>query len=338
MLKRILYLGYYLKKLDTKKFRLFFNYVKNKTGKSSLIIYSELIRDSLIYNVSILEYFQFRYFEKNPEEKNKWAGTGFMYEFQKVMNPTSKRNILDDKTLFYKKYKSYFKHHVLDIDAMKSNISTVEEMLKMDKVVLKESRGKCGLGTVFIDSKNYTPDTLIEYMQNEGFDLAETYIVQHVDLNKLSPSGVNTVRIFTQLNDINEVEILGCRQRISVNSPVDNMAAGNLAAFINEKTGIIEGPGVYSDITKFPEEIHPITGIPIVGFQVPFWNECLQLVKDAALEHPQNRSIGWDIVVTPNGPGLIEGNHDWCKLVLQLPVDRGMKPTLEKHLNAYKNR
>jgi hypothetical protein len=161
--------------------------------------------------------------------------------------------------------------------------------------------------------------------------LVETYIVQHPDLNKLSPSGVNTVRIFTQLTAQGEVEILGCRQRISINSPVDNLAAGNIAAPINESTGIIDGPGVYSDITKSPESKHPLTGIDIVGFQVPFWKECLELVDRAAKKHPQNKSIGWDIVVTEQGPGLIEGNHDWCKLVWQLPVNEGLKRLLEVH-------
>jgi hypothetical protein len=144
---------------------------------------------------------------------------------------------------------------------------------------------------------------------------------------------VNTVRIFTQLNRKDEVEILGCRQRISVNSPIDNMAAGNLATSIDERTVIIDGPGVYSDITKSPEMNHPITNISIVDFQVPFWEDCKQLAITAALEHPENRSIGWDIVVTENGPGLIEGNHDWCKLLWQLPAKKGMKATLNSFLN-----
>lgn len=49
-----------------------------------------------------------------------------------------------------------------------------------------------------------------------------------------------------------------------------------------------------------------------------------------AQRYPQNRSIGWDIVITPEGPGLIEGNHDWCKLVWQLPVGRSLKQMLEE--------
>jgi hypothetical protein len=166
-------------------------------------------------------------------------------------------------------------------------------------------------------------------MASEGYDLVEAYVQQHPALMRLSPSAVNTVRIFTQLTERGEVELLGCRQRISVNSPVDNMAAGNLAAPIDPATGIITGPGVYSDITKPPAAVHPVTGVPIVGFQLPCWPETLELVRRAALLHPQNRSIGWDVVVTAQGPGLIEGNHDWCKLLWQLPVQRGLKGMLE---------
>jgi hypothetical protein len=108
------------------------------------------------------------------------------------------------------------------------------------------------------------------------------------------------------------------------------MAAGNLVAPIDESTGRVTGPGVYSDITKEDQSTHPVTGVAIEGFQVPYWNETLALVREAAELHPQNRSIGWDVVVTADGPGLIEGNHDWCKLVWQLPVRKGLKPMLEE--------
>jgi hypothetical protein len=73
-----------------------------------------------------------------------------------------------------------------------------------------------------------------------------------------------------------------------------------------------------------------------VGFQVPFWPELIDMAKKAALHVPENRSIGWDIAVTENGPELIEGNHDWCKLVWQLPVKKGMKSVLEGYLSDHK--
>ncbi|HET6556569.1 MAG TPA: sugar-transfer associated ATP-grasp domain-containing protein, partial [Prolixibacteraceae bacterium] len=90
--------------------------------------------------------------------------------------------------------------------------------------------------------------------------------------------------------------------------------------------------GIYSDITKPDETIHPITKQQIIGFHVPFWNETLQMIKKAALLHPENKSIGWDIAITANGPELIEGNHNWCKLLWQLPVKEGLKPMIEKYM------
>lgn len=168
-------------------------------------------------------------------------------------------------------------------------------------------------------------------MIKNNYGLVEEFIQQHPDLNRLSPSAVNTVRIFTQLNGFGGVDILGCRLRISVNSPVDNMAAGNLAAPVDENTGRLSGPGVYSDITKPEQDYHPVTQVKITGFQIPFWKETLEMVKKAAQLHPQNRSIGWDTVITKEGPGLIEANHDWCKLLWQLPVKTGLKSILEDY-------
>jgi hypothetical protein len=35
-----------------------------------------------------------------------------------------------------------------------------------------------------------------------------------------------------------------------------------------------------------------------------------------------------DIAITNRGPELIEGNHDWCKLLWQLPAKKGLKHML----------
>jgi hypothetical protein len=171
-------------------------------------------------------------------------------------------------------------------------------------------------------------ERFLNEIENDGFDLVEEFIIQHPDINRLSPSAVNTVRIFTQLTNDNQVEILGCRLRISVNSSIDNLAAGNIAVELDELSGKATRAAVYSDITKEPVEFHPITKVKIVGFQVPMWRETVEMVKKAALFNTSNRSIGWDIVITENGPGLIEGNHDWCKLLWQLPVNQGLKSLL----------
>jgi hypothetical protein len=310
-----------------KKFLVFSS---EHTGKYKTSLFFESLRDVYKYNISILEYFQFGFYSMSESEKKKWAGTGTMYEFQKTSNPVNERKILDDKRLFYQNYKEFFIHELYTLEDLANNESLVKELLSSSKkLVVKESSGKAGVGVEIIETKELKGSDVISIMKKNGFGILETYINQHSSIHQLSPSGVNTIRIFTQIRKDGTYEVLGCRMRISVDSPVDNMAAGNLAVPLDEITGIINGPGVYSDITKAPESIHPITRVSIIGFQIPFWKEILEMTKKASLKHPQNRSIGWDIVVTENGPGFIEGNHDWCKLVWQLPVNKGLKYRLD---------
>lgn len=332
-LTRVLYLGYYLKQLNRDLFKLFLEHASKVSGRSKMDLLSDALNSVFKYNISLLEYFQFRFYEKSNEERLQWAGTGYMYEYQLKMNPKGKRDILDDKTKFYKNYSEFFVHRVADRDDLKEKPGIASEILTnpSGKIVLKASDGKCGAEVEIRSTDEFSTETLVSYMKEKNYGIVEEFILQHPEINRLSPSAVNTVRIFTQLDSHNDVKILGCRLRISVDSPVDNMAAGNLAAPIDETSGKINGSAVYSDISKSDCDVHPVTGVKIEGFQIPYWDESLEMVKKAALKKPQNRSIGWDIVITDNGPGLIEGNHDWCKLLWQLPVKKGLKHILDEH-------
>ena len=332
-LKRFLYLAYYFKEVDWSKLNKFMNYVSEKHHISKFNLWHDILRSSIKYNISILEYFLFKFYNISDKEKENYAGTGYMYEYQLKMNPKVSRDILENKLIFLKEYSPFIKHNYASIDDINKEPIKLEKILNNDseKIVLKSSNGQCGIGIEVRKSKDFNRETLLERLKETDNDFVEDYVEQHKELNKLSPSGLNTVRIITQLNSNGEVEILGARLRITINSSIDNLAAGNIAAPIDLQTGLINGPGVYSDITKEDEITHPITGVKIVDFKIPLWEESLQMTKEAALLHPENRSVGWDVAITNNGPELIEGNHDWCKLLWQLPVKKGLKPLLEKH-------
>lgn len=334
MRKKILYFSYYLKELDWQKFRLFLNKVKKQTGRSSLLIVTDIIKCVFRYNISILEYFQFHFYERSETERETWAGTGYMYEYQIKMNPKSARAVLEDKVQFMMDYKKFIRHGHLTLAQLEEDPGIAEKILsnRSGKLVLKNAHGQCGNSIEVIDTHGLTQKKIIDQLKKKGNDLVEEFVVQHPQLMALSSSGLNTVRIITQLNKKDDVDIIGARLRISINSHVDNLAAGNIAASINIETGKLDGPGVYSDITKEDELYHPVTKTAIIGFQVPFWKEALEMVTAAALNNKTNRSIGWDVAITEKGPELIEGNHNWCKLLWQLPVKQGLKPILERYL------
>lgn len=258
-----------------------------------------------------------------------------MYEYQRKMNPKRERAILEDKISFHNNYKAFIRRNATTLSEIKRDPQAAAKLLNnpSGKIVLKLSTGQVGNEVKIIDSTRLASSILIKKMQKHGFDLAEDFIIQHPRMDSLSPSGVNSIRIISQLDNNNQVDFLGARIRITVDSAVDNLAAGNLAAPINIETGVVSGPGIYSDITKDDEFRHPVTNTEIPGFKIPFWEEVIKLSREAALAFPENRSVGWDIAITSDGPELIEGNHNWCKLLWQLPVKQGLKPLLEKYIN-----
>jgi hypothetical protein len=101
IINRIIYLGYYVLKVTPKAdFVKYVHYVKNKKKISALSLYADIVYASIKYNVSILDYFEYGFFEKNKEERSQYAGHGFMYKFQLKMNPKKHRDVLSNKIAF----------------------------------------------------------------------------------------------------------------------------------------------------------------------------------------------------------------------------------------------
>jgi hypothetical protein len=334
LIKQILYLGHWIITLDMSTFISFLNYAQKKSSRTKTGLLLDIVYSVLRYKISIVEYFQFNFSLLKKEERINYVGTPLLEEYQLKMNPKSERYILQNKLKFLEIYAPFIKHSHATLADLQAHNDCAAKVLhnKSGKIVLKSIFGERGMKIEVISVRDLDSQAIIKCLAATGNDFIEECVVQHRDLMRLSPSGLNTMRIVTQLNNDDEVEILSTLLRISINSPIDNWSAGNIAAPINFSTGIIECPACYKDITKPDEYYHPITGVKIMGFKIPYWKESLQMVKDAALYNKKNRSIGWDIAVTDDGPDLIEGNHNWDKVTWQRFVKKGLKPLIEPYL------
>src|SRR6056297_1535243 len=324
--RRFIYFGYYLRETDWKVLSNYLSHLHQYGGYSRSRLLSDAVYSSFRYNIGLIDFFEFRFFELDASERERWAGTGFMYEFHRKMNPVDQRDVLHDKLRFLQAYAPFIRHPHCVVRDVEEDSSSFQELLAAspDKIVLKDAMGKCGWGVDVVDA-TMDRKALLKHMQQRGYNLVEGYVQQHPELAEMSPSGLNTVRMVTLVDKNNEVHILGAILRMSINSFVDNIAMGNIAAPIDVETGKLLSEGVYKDITKPPESEHPVTGKQIIGFQVPHWQEVVSMTRKAALHDLSNRSIGWDVAITESGPSLIEGNHNWCKFLWQLPYQRGLK-------------
>lgn len=156
----------------------------------------------------------------------------------------------------------------------------------------------------------------------------------------MAPGALGTLRVTTYL-DRNGAQIAFPLLRIpSAGNVVDNFsrgAKGNLVAAIDAESGRLS-KAYYSRSRRWPDiattDLHPDTGKPILGREVPFWEETKALVTAAQELTPEPPTIGWDIAITATGPLIIEANSQYSTALWQVAYDYGMKPDFDRMIES----
>lgn len=332
MIKRIIHLAYFVKSCDWHKLRNQSNFVKEKHHLSKTTLLLKLISCAYRYGISFHEFYYYGCYIKDRTSIEEYASMSFMHEYQTRYNSKQYVDYLNDKLLFNEKYSEFVKRRWLN--PMKAELREIEELIEgKSKVVLKRSKGTIGLDVLVLDlGGGVSGKQLQERCIKEKYNLMEEYVVQHHALQEISPNSLNTIRIMTHLNEDNSVVFLGAMLRMGISKKTDNFSTGGIAASIDINSGKVIRNAVSVDISQ-PEFIkHPVSGMEIKRFEIPFWSESLKMVKEAAGKYPYNRTVGWDIAIREDGPILIEGNHNWWAGIWQMTEGKGMKSFLLKYM------
>lgn len=166
--------------------------------------------------------------------------------------------------------------------------------------------------------------------------LLQPVVVNHPKLDGLNSSCLNTLRLMTYI-DPNSHEIKMWDDgflRIGNGKAVDNFWAGGVVIPIEhgrlKKFGFTNDSvhkGQMKRVVKSPS-----TGIEFSGFEIPYYDEAVDVCLKAHRFLPRIKSVGWDVGVTKDGPVLIEGNHDWGNDIVQVVKAKG---DMKIYLKAY---
>jgi hypothetical protein len=162
--------------------------------------------------------------------------------------------------------------------------------------------------------------------------VVEELIEQAPEMAALNPFSVNTVRVPTlKLKD--RVVVFHPFLRIGRGkSVVDNAASGGIIAVADEKTGIVTYEGVDEKGNHFIR--HPESNVIIPGFQIPKWDEAVELVTQLSAVVENNHYCGWDIALTKNGWVMVEGNPRGQLVVMQMFFKTGFRKELDAYIEA----
>ena len=298
----------------------------NVTAERKRKIKKEMRKAMIDYRWDFDEFFIFHFEEYDDEKRRSFVPEFDKNVFADMVNDKLQADVFLDKWTTYEYFKDFFGRDVYNIRSL-ADIEAdafAEFVKKHPSFIMKPVFGTRGAGIEVLhtgsveEAKNKLSDLF-----NQGLTamMLEELIVQDDRLAALHKESANTLRVATiRFND--RVEVIFSYLRMGKGkSVIDNASAGGVFGVIDVKTGKIYAAcdrlgGVF--------ETHPDSGINLIGFEIPRWEEVKQLVTKAAQILPKVRYVGWDVAVTKTGCVLIEGN-DKGRWSFQIPKQEGFR-------------
>lgn len=182
-------------------------------------------------------------------------------------------------------------------------------------------------GTLYVNGE-VANVTEVRDRVNETYVLQER-IVQHPVLAALHPPSVNSLRIITVLEQ-GTAQLFQTFLRVGAEGrSVDNPGAGGIAVAVDPARGCLTGYGITRTGATRRSPTHPDTAISYEGYEIPFFNEAVEVALGIHRELRHVHTVGWDVAITPDGPTLVEGNDNWGEM-----SPMALDPTFWRRFNA----
>jgi hypothetical protein len=209
------------------------------------------------------------------------------------------------------------------------------------RVIYKPMNGNRGFGVEAFDLNEANKREVYDVLAGYPDGVVEAYVVQHPEMLRLCPSSVNTIRVVTFSSNTAPVTADGKYMDIAYTalriggggSIVDNFHSGGMVSVIDLEGGYLITDAADMECNVFTH--HPATGVEIKGFQIPHYQEVLDMVTEAVTKNKLEGYLGWDIAIAEDGPLLIEVNNRPGVVLLSTPYaaqKKGMKHVLAKYL------
>lgn len=295
-----------------------------------------------VYGNNIKEEFYFNFADKTHDQKKEYLTYRNRFDYMRHLNSEANRHYLDNKWEAYELMKPYYKRDAILIKEDADFDEFVAFVEKHTEFVVKPIGMSAGRGVHKESAEGVDKKELFNKLLGERNELAAKYhygdmsammleevVDQDEEMAALHPASLQSIRLVTiRVGD----KVHAWYPRIDIGrggSFLINAAAGSIMALIDPETGVIVGKGVPESGELF--EVHPDTGVRIEGFQIPKWDELIEMATDLMLNvMPDICYVGWDMALSKKGWCVVEGNWAGEFVGDQLGYERGLRKEFEE--------
>lgn len=304
---RLRYLGDRARRLRASNLVEFAKQSKGSSGALLPVIIADMLWCSVRYEMGFRDYAVWDIRLLKGRERATWMTHPKAFRLNKTLNAPESRALMEDKQRFYADFADVIGREW--IDAREATVDELAAFLDgQQRVLTKVPNGLGGSGITMhtvagIDDVAAWRDARLA----DGQTLVEQVLEQDAAMASLYPDSVNTVRLITYLDPQGVFHVIAGVLRIGNGNVIDNFAGGGMFTMLDD-----DGVALYPAVDKHSHvfRTHPVTGTAISGFEVPRYDEIVTMVDRLARRIPQIPYVGWDIAITPDGPAVIEANHN----------------------------
>lgn len=265
--------------------------------------------------------------------RDSFVADKLRYYYCDILNDNSIMPLMTNKYACYNKFKEFYKRSVVGCFDISDKNNYIDFIAKNDSFIYKPLNEHSGRGIELLYSKGLNPNHSFDYMLAKGPFILEEVIIQGNETAKMHQESVNSLRVLTfRINNV--VKILGVTWRIGRGSSVmDNAGAGGIYAGVDPVSGIVETSAINYRGEEF--YVHPDSNLPIIGYQLPEWDDALLLINSLAMNLDGATLISWDIAYSDKGWLMIEANDNGDWSIIQSNRKEGKKDVLYELMDSY---
>lgn len=305
-----------LNHLDFGVMKMNINQIHKETKANRLIILIDMIWCELRYNIGYSDYHVFGFAKIHGAKRKDYMISAHNQKLTRELNDREYYHMLNDKAEFNEIFQKYLGRRYIMLN--KTDSTGFKEFCNGLNSIFVKPIGECGgkgIRRIELDSSTDYEKLYNELVNDKAF-LVEEPIKQNAEMNRLFPHSVNTIRMVTIVNKDGAQLVYALLRMGNGNNCMDNISAGGMYTPVNTDGKLFKP--AYCDKTGSYYDSHPVTGTKFDGFEIPYYKEAVEMVKDAAMTLSDHlKYIGWDVCITENGPALIEGNnlpgYDMCQ-------------------------
>jgi hypothetical protein len=304
---RLRYLAGRARRLSPANLREFTDQVRRVSKAPTPVIIADMMWCAFRYDMGFRDYAVWDIRLLRARERKTWMTHPKSYRITKLLNSPTARELVEDKPRFYRDFAEDLRRDWIDLRTASPD-ETDAFLKRHEHVIAKPAQGFGGAGIDRVDTGRITDLAGWRARQVERDQtLLEEVLAQHPDLDALYPGSVNTIRLVTFLGKAGDFHVIAGVLRIGNGGVIDNFAGGGMFTMLDD-----EGTALYPGVDKKSNvfERHPVTGVQIAGLKVPMYDEAVAMVERLSRRLPQIPYLGWDIAITPDGPAVIEANHN----------------------------